>query len=89
MKATTVIAIFVGLYLIHRTCLWLESKGWLYYCHNKPKGGFLASALLGLNFFFDPSIRHTIKAKQNQVQLKRSEADTPGDPLDTKTQKKN
>lgn len=82
-----VISIFLGLYLIDRICLWLEAKGWLYYRHHQPPGGFVGNALLELNSLFQPSIRHTIEMKQNQVKYKRSEADVPSDPLGEKIEK--
>jgi hypothetical protein len=84
MTIIKVIAILLGLYLIDRVCLWLEVKGWLYYRKHKPLGGFLGNALLCLSCFMDPSIRHTIKVKQNQAQHKQCEADVPADPLEEK-----
>jgi hypothetical protein len=72
-----VIFICVTLYCIDQFCLWLERKGWLYYRHNKPRGGFIGNALLELQSFFIPSARYTIEVKQNQTVRKRSEEDVP------------
>lgn len=67
-----ILAIIVGLVLFDRVCLWLESKGWLYWRKNKPdcRGG-IGNALQELNSMLAPSTRHTIEAKQ--IKPKKSE----------------
>jgi len=47
----TLIVFCMVIYFIDRACLWLESKGWLYYRKNKPHGGVVGNALLELHSF--------------------------------------
>lgn len=70
----------LGLFLFHRFCLWLESKGWLYYRNKKPKNEILGNALQELNAILQPSARHTIEMKQNETRLKQNSSDVPSEP---------
>ena len=54
-----------------------QQKGWLYYRHKKAQTGVIGSALQELNAVLQPSSRHTIEMKQNEVRFKRSESDVP------------
>jgi hypothetical protein len=38
MWGVLVVAVIPGLYGLHRLCLWLEMRGWLYYRNKKPEG---------------------------------------------------
>ena len=75
----TVIEFCAAFYLFDKVCLWLEQKGWLYYRHSKPQKGIIGNALLELNSFLHPSVRHTIEMKQKQVVVKKSEVFEPDD----------
>ncbi len=72
----------LGIYLMHRFCLWLERKGRIYYRHKKPQTGIMGSGLQELNAILQPSNRHVIEMKQNEVKFKRSEVDVPSEPKD-------
>lgn len=75
----TVIVFCIGIYLVDKICLWLEGKGWLYYRHEKPRGGVIGNSLLELHAILNPATHHIIQMKENQVSHKRSEADAPSD----------
>lgn len=74
-----VIAVCLGFYFFDKVCLWLESKGWLYYRNKKAESGIIGRALLEFHSFLNPSTKHVIEVKQNSIKQKRSEADAPGE----------
>ncbi len=76
------IKIALSAFLFDQFCLWLERKGWLYYRNKKPTGGAIGGALQELNALLSPSNRHVIETKQNEVQLKKSEAGAKGEPVE-------
>jgi hypothetical protein len=82
------IGIFFAFFLLDKLGLWMERKGWLYYRHRKPESGsILGNSLQELNALLSPSGRHVIEVKQNKAVYKKSEADTPSEPLDDKDEK--
>ncbi|MEX0679486.1 MAG: hypothetical protein WD063_20600 [Pirellulales bacterium] len=56
-----------ALYGLHRLCLRLEERGYLYYWHKKPKAGG-TSAFLLLQEFYQPHIAHVIEAEDHSVE---------------------
>jgi len=88
IKALIIIAIILGFYLLHRLCLWLEANGWIYYINKKAENGTLGSTLQELNALLNPSVRHTIEMKQNQVVVRRNEAGSPEELMSTDEGKK-
>ena len=77
-----IIEVSLVLYLLDKLGLWLERKGWLYYRHEKPRGGGMGSILQELNAQLLPSNRHVIEMKQNEAIYKKSEAEAPSEPVD-------
>lgn len=75
MNLTVIISICIAFYLLHRLCLWLEQKGWLYYRHRKAESGIVGSTLQELNSLLNPSVRHTIEMKQNVETVMRRESE--------------
>lgn len=78
------IALFWGLMLVgsaaaiyglHRFCLWLEERGWLYYKHKKPTSS-PASCFVAFQQVIEPQAKHVLQIKDE----KRSSAEheTPG-----------
>ncbi|MBC7853707.1 MAG: hypothetical protein IAF94_09750 [Pirellulaceae bacterium] len=66
-----------GVYGLHRFCLYLEQRGYLYYWHTKPQGG-ISPALLDLRELFQPSVRHVIEVKDDTTAETDAEGDEPG-----------
>ena len=62
-------AIVVGaaalIYAIHRLCLWLEKRGWLYYKHKQP-GSSPLTCMTGLQEVLEPQTRHVIHVKDEK-----------------------
>lgn len=69
-----VIAVLAGVYGLHRLCLYLEGRGYMYYLHKKPEGS-AGPVLLDLREIIQPSIRHVIELKDD----KHVEYDRAGD----------
>ena len=62
-----IFAVLIGLYLIHRLCLWAELKGWIFYQKTKPSGNALGASALELqNLFEAGKATHVIEAKNSQ-----------------------
>lgn len=59
--------IVVGLFVLDRLGLWLESRGWLYWRKKKPSGGGVGHALQEFEAFLRPSARHVIELKQKDT----------------------
>lgn len=66
--------LLTGLYGLHRLCLYLEQRGYMYYLNTKPQGS-VAPAMLDLRELFQPSVRHVIEVKDD----KQIEHDDAGD----------
>jgi hypothetical protein len=75
-----VIAIGVGgaaaLYGLHRLCLWLEARGWLYYLHKKPDSS-PASCLVAFQQAIEPQTKHVLHLREQRRQ--RSDGEAPGE----------
>lgn len=70
-------AVVVGLLVVDRVLLWAESRGWIYYRRNKPRGGAAVYHFLEMSSIFSPSMQEVIEVKvQEQKQV-----DEDGDPL--------
>lgn len=73
-----VILIVLALYALHRSALWAESRGWIYY---RKSGGYstrAGSAMLEVQQLLEPSKRHVIEIKRDQ----RGVEDDQGEPPD-------
>jgi hypothetical protein len=57
----------IALYALHRLCLHLEARGYVYYWHKKrppsPGGG---NVFLPFQEFVQPQIRHVIEAEEHR-----------------------
>lgn len=65
-----------GVYGLHRFCLYLERRGYMYYWHTKPQGG-ISSALLDLREMVQPSVRHVMEVKDDKSAAADAEGDDP------------
>jgi hypothetical protein len=55
----------LALYGLHRLCLWLEDRGWLYYKHKKPSSS-PASCFVALQQVLEPPIHHVLQVKEEK-----------------------
>jgi hypothetical protein len=62
-----------GLFGLHRLCLWLEARGWLYYRDKKPESS-AASCWVGLQQIVEPGTRHVLQLKQEKRTVESEEA---------------
>jgi len=70
-------AALVALVVFDRLLLWAESRGWIYYRKNKPRGGGAVYHFLEMSSVFSPGIKEVIEVKVSQEQNQ----DESGDPL--------
>lgn len=59
-----VVALFVGIFILDRMGLWLESKGWIYWRKKRSTGAGFGNALQELDAFFRPNSRYTIEVNK-------------------------
>ena len=78
MKVVLLVAAVLAVWLVHRTALWLEARGWLYYRDSRPSSSALGNAFLEVQKLVDPGTRHVLEEK-NEI---RSEREGAGDPPD-------
>jgi hypothetical protein len=68
-----------ALYGLHRLCLWLEERGWLYYKHKQPSSS-PAGCLVALQQALDPQTKHVLQIKEEKRYHAEEEAPGEGDP---------
>lgn len=49
------VGILAALFFLDRILLWFESRGWLYYRRNKPRGGAAIYNLMQIHSIFEPA----------------------------------
>lgn len=59
------LGVAVGLYGLHRLCLWLETRGLMYYLHKKPESGS-ASCFLSLQGLIEPRHNHVLEVREQR-----------------------
>jgi hypothetical protein len=53
------------LYGLHRLCLWLEQRGWLYYMYRKPTSS-VASCFVAVQQAIEPAVKHVHEMKETR-----------------------
>ena len=71
LAAIGIIAILVSL---DRLCLWLEDRGWLYYRRKKPTSSPM-SALVAIQQFIEPGLKHVVEVRHEKRSAMEIEAD--------------
>lgn len=67
----------VGLVMLDRILLWLESRGWIYYRRNKPGRGASTYHLLEWNSAFDPTMRQVLEERTREEKEDEEAGDPP------------
>ena len=70
-----------ALYGLHRLCLRLEERGWLYYKHKKPSSSAISS-FVALQNMLEPPTQHVLQAKEQKRYHGEEEAPGQGHPPD-------
>jgi hypothetical protein len=69
-----VVAGGLGLYGLHRFCLWLEEEGLIFYLYKKPSGSGLGNAALELDRLLTrPSVEHHVVCDYEQIVVKEND----------------
>ena len=66
------------LYTLHRICLWMESRGWIYYRKSGDYATRAGSAMLEVQSLLQPEKKHVIEMKRDQ----KAESDAQGEGKD-------
>jgi hypothetical protein len=80
--AVLVLSGLASLYGLHRLCLWLKERGWLYYKHKKPSSS-PASCFAALQQALEPRTRNVIHVREEKRNRSEDEAMGQGDPPPT------
>jgi hypothetical protein len=62
------LAIPAALYGLHRLGLWLEDRGWLYYCRKKPESS-PASMWVAMQQLIEPGVKHVHEVRNRRALL--------------------
>ncbi len=83
MKIALIAAgVIIGLFLVDRLFLFLESKGYIYWRKVKPRGGTQSSTIQMMDEIFHPASKHVYEERQKQQSIaidKKQKASKPGD----------
>lgn len=66
---------------VHRTLLWMDRRGWVFY-RTKAPTGTLSRAMMELEVFHHPSIEHVIEGQLEVGVEERESGQGRDDPLD-------
>ena len=72
-----IVGAVAGLLTLDRLLLWAESKGWLYYRRNKPRGGAAVYHLLEMSSILDPTFTEVIEMKVQEAKQEVESGDPP------------
>ena len=77
MRILWIVGLAVGLFVLDRALLWLESRGWIYYRRTKPGRGAATYHLLEWNSVLDPTMR---QVQEERIREKREEEESGAPP---------
>jgi hypothetical protein len=72
------LAVVVGLWLLHRLALWMEDRGWIYWTRSRGHSTRAGNALLEVQGLLEPQKRHVIEMKRDLKAEQDAQGDTPG-----------
>lgn len=72
------VVIAVAILTLDRLLLWLESRGWLYYRRNKPRGGAAIYHLMEVHSNLEPGIQEVVEIKLDEQKREDEAGDPPG-----------
>ena len=71
------LAVVVGLLVLDRLALWMESRGWIYWRKVKPKGGGGAAGLMAMHTLIEPEVRHVVEDRDSR-RIAEADRSSPG-----------
>ena len=77
MRILWVVGLAVGLFLLDRALLWMESRGWIYYRRTRPGRGAATYHLLEWNAVLDPTMR---QVQEERIRERREEEESGAPP---------
>ncbi len=76
LTVVVVVAVPVGLYLLHRALVAAEERGWVYYRRRSSTCRSIGSAMLEVHAMMEPEKRHILKVGKEDE--RRDEVDSSG-----------
>jgi hypothetical protein len=73
----TLFITLLGLFVLDRLGLWMESRGWVYWRKKKHGSDGIGNALQELNSLMTPSIRHVIEHREKDLKQRDDQGDDP------------
>jgi hypothetical protein len=58
-------AVICLLYALHRTALWMERKGWIFYKHTKPSSSAMSNAFMQVQAMFEPAAEYVVERRRS------------------------
>jgi hypothetical protein len=72
-----IVGTVVGLFVLDRALLWMESRGWIYYRRTRPGRGAATYHLLEWNAVLDPTMR---QVQEERIRERREEEESGAPP---------
>ena len=76
LPVALVAAVVPTMFILHRTLLWMERRGWIFYRDTRPGPGNLGPAFMEIQRLFEPGKEHVIE----QVKKQSAQEDDEGGP---------
>jgi hypothetical protein len=73
-----ILGLGVGVFLLDRALLWVESRGWIYYRRSKPGRGASTYHLLEWNAVLDPTMRQVQEERTREEKEEQESGAPPG-----------
>ena len=67
-----------GLWRLHRLCLWMEERGWLYYKYKRASSS-AAGSFVAVQQMIEPQTRHVIEVQDEKREQNENEIPGAGD----------
>ena len=61
-----VLAVVPAIFVVHRTLLWMERRGWIFYHNTRPEPRNLGPAFMEIQRLFEPGKEHVIEQVKKQ-----------------------
>ena len=82
MKLALWAAAVVGLlYALHRTALWMERRGWIFYKETKASSSSMSNAFMQVQAMFEPAAEYVVERRRTD-EVEETDAGDPPTPFD-------
>lgn len=68
------------LYALHRTALWMERRGWIFYKETKASSSAMSNAFMQVQAMFEPAAEYVVERRRTD-EIEEADAGDPPTPL--------